>query len=1313
MSAAFVQVKSAQSTAVSSLTSPSMVSTSGNLLVTGVATSISGGNNAGSPLTSARIADHFSNPWSDVAIGHYLSGSTAFGGVFSSNNIIGGSGHTVTFTPFASAICAITVAEFSGIDPASTFELASVSAVSVLPYASGPVTITAGPKLAIGFGTVSNGAFNPPASLPGLYTDAVSLADGSPEGVLLSYRVVNQKGAYSFDYAAGYTNNDVGGIATFKGTAPAFVQAKSAQTSGATTITAPSMNTTTGHFLAVSAASFTITFSGSPVSDSLSNVWLNAWHSGGGACYYAQGISGTAGHTVTLAPGGSSACAFGVAEFSGVYATDALDQSVVGTTSGNAVRTVGPTPTTTRAVELIIGGSAISHGSGIAYSTDNDAWTDIAALPHVVGGAQGLILSYQVASAGSYEYKFTAGSADASPHIEAGFIATFDVLAPPGEPIDAPAAGDSLATATVPLFYCELQTSTGTRSYSWVDQPINDASIQRQPRIVNISTLRRELSDLSTGRLAINGGSITLTDYNGSIRAMIASREILRKQLDIYGIDDANRRIGGVAFRAGQYLITEAKAAPDMTAQLTFEDRFGGDTLRDLLTKPVPFRMLSRSFNATLPVELEGLGEPIPYGGLSDEATGFSTVQVWYTGTETAGGSDWYEGLIAGCATSGVISMFGWDGVTNRDDGSPLQVELDTSLFDTDIAVAGLGSLWSLFSATPYKVKNGRRYTTVYLKVGSAAGEAFKLFSTSGGSDGVPVHVNLQGIEAVGDSTGDVVISLPRQWFHLMNQFVEQNHTTNADWYSPALSSNTPAYPVVDQNSVEIVKGQSEARIPGGYIGAMVIGFDLQRGPLGDVLQRICLGGDFDMGVNRHGQAFISMEDASLNPIKSFTVYNVLQDSYQVHQAWDSAVNTVTYDTIKNYLQTNASVDLRPSSGPQPAAWLTATRTVDDGSAIAELGGDPAGRREMHYEDWATRDTLLRQPEDVAGRKLARLARIELHQLETDLSGLDIELGDYFEVTHYAGVVATTKKVRCTAIELEPPDPFNKSWAVRLFGYTVGASAPAVFRSLLVLGGSGGGIHEVGAIIDIEADPPLSDQTFDAWIGETGGIEDLEGSPTSIEMPATDAVIQATYKPVVDSSTVGVVAASGHASVAIVGNALTTPIGAAAASSAASVAIVGRSLAESIVSAAGAAQVAIGPRVDVVSTSSVSVVGASVRTSVVSSTGTGTALAVGRAKALAVASASGHTAMSILSSSTAPGQVRLAWNANPSEDAVEGYVVQWGTAPGAYTNSRDAMLVTSYTVTGLTPGTTYYFSVEAYQATRYSGDSIEVSAVAS
>jgi hypothetical protein len=62
------------------------------------------------------------------------------------------------------------------------------------------------------------------------------------------------------------------------------------------------------------------------------------------------------------------------------------------------------------------------------------------------------------------------------------------------------------------------------------------------------------------------------------------------------------------------------------------------------------------------------------------------------------------------------------------------------------------------------------------------------------------------------------------------------------------------------------------------------------------------------------------------------------------------------------------------------------------------------------------------------------------------------------------------------------------------------------------------------------------------------------------------------------------------------------------------------------------------------------------------------------------------------------GTAALSWTASPDAN-VSGYRAYYGTAPGAYSQPRGSGLptgnVTSWTVSGLNPGTLYYFAVTA------------------
>jgi hypothetical protein len=69
----------------------------------------------------------------------------------------------------------------------------------------------------------------------------------------------------------------------------------------------------------------------------------------------------------------------------------------------------------------------------------------------------------------------------------------------------------------------------------------------------------------------------------------------------------------------------------------------------------------------------------------------------------------------------------------------------------------------------------------------------------------------------------------------------------------------------------------------------------------------------------------------------------------------------------------------------------------------------------------------------------------------------------------------------------------------------------------------------------------------------------------------------------------------------------------------------------------------------------------------------------------------------LIASNALAAQATLAWDPNTESD-LAGYKVHYGTASGSYTVHTDVHNVTTYSVTGLTAGQTYYFAASAYDA---------------
>jgi len=69
--------------------------------------------------------------------------------------------------------------------------------------------------------------------------------------------------------------------------------------------------------------------------------------------------------------------------------------------------------------------------------------------------------------------------------------------------------------------------------------------------------------------------------------------------------------------------------------------------------------------------------------------------------------------------------------------------------------------------------------------------------------------------------------------------------------------------------------------------------------------------------------------------------------------------------------------------------------------------------------------------------------------------------------------------------------------------------------------------------------------------------------------------------------------------------------------------------------------------------------------------------------------------------------VTLAWDPSPTQ-GVTGYRLYYGTSSGTYNKNVDVKNVTTYKLTGLQDGVTYYFVVKAYNADSESAPSNEV-----
>lgn len=207
---ALVQFDPKQATgSVASVTSTGLTTTPGNLLVALVTCF---GNNIGaSPITDSK-----GNTWATAVA---ATGTTeGYAALFYANNIAGGAGHTVTFTPTASDFCAIVVFEISGQTTGTALGNTNATSAASTTHSSGNVT-TGGSvgSILIGGGAVSRAAEGTPNITVGsAWTLVARAAGGSNEGYVGGVRAAVSGVTDQFTYTTGSSNRETAVIAEFR-----------------------------------------------------------------------------------------------------------------------------------------------------------------------------------------------------------------------------------------------------------------------------------------------------------------------------------------------------------------------------------------------------------------------------------------------------------------------------------------------------------------------------------------------------------------------------------------------------------------------------------------------------------------------------------------------------------------------------------------------------------------------------------------------------------------------------------------------------------------------------------------------------------------------------------------------------------------------------------------------------------------------------------------------------------------------------------------------------------------------------------------
>jgi hypothetical protein len=584
-----------------------------------------------------------------------------------------------------------------------------------------------------------------------------------------------------------------------------------------------------------------------------------------------------------------------------------------------------------------------------------------------------------------------------------------------------PADGAGISGSTALHAWIETGSIGGT-VYRWSKVGIPYGQ-PKTPRVLSFGNLTRALSD-DKGGFEGSSMTITLSDYDRTLRGLHATQTLLNQMITVYVADAATIASGGTPWKVFRGVVRDFEPDSDLKYRITIEDPLTLTMSAFAQEKLVPPTLISIS-DGTADQGLRESPVPVLYGALTDEGEDdpIGTIEAPFIGTETVPGhqelGNLHKHLIGLSACADVKSVF----LADPSSGDPptARAKAPESDFGTSIYVPHQNG-W--FLGTQYSVEENERWTFLYLDQNHPAADLARY-------NRIPIAVNVCGREAIGDSSGNTIDSLPLQFLHFLNTEVAQD-VGDANW--PAIAQRD-SYSLFDTSTFTTTKARSEARISGGYKGAFVLGHSYKQITLREAMSQFCQSGDFSVGINRHGQIMLSMLDitATAGTVTFTDQSDILKDSFRINPRLDAVENRVRYAYRRNYLKTiqqpNPEIGSRLPREPFDKDWLSGTQTLNDTTEQDNLG-EVRPSKLLELEMVRDEDTA----NDVAARRLALRkpsnGRAEATWKSTLSKGYSVELGDLVNVTHFQGIGSTgwTNK-RCRVLRIvDDLDQFTRQF---------------------------------------------------------------------------------------------------------------------------------------------------------------------------------------------------------------------------------------------------------------------------------------------
>lgn len=347
-----------------------------------------------------------------------------------------------------------------------------------------------------------------------------------------------------------------------------------------------------------------------------------------------------------------------------------------------------------------------------------------------------------------------------------------------------------------------------------------------------------------------------------------------------------------------------------------------------------------------------------------------------YVGAVTLGGVTRSAFLIGRGAITNVLGAF-INGVRQTSVGSATELEVP---FMDDYA--------TVFGAN-YVDLDSQRWTVAF-----ATGQT-ALNAINGTA---PLTFNIEGIEDVGDTTGELLTSPVRILQHFERNFLAADTVPDTTWLTtiPTLPSGLPMQDTASYNRADLALVD---RLTGGYECAGGINVTLEAESAVDVIGSLCENGDFYYGcANRFGQSYVAVEPSSAPAEADVTRFD--DQTEIVDRSFE-----LSSELTQNFWNVLPFVDTQDYVGRTADGWYMRGEARDAASITnyqQERTAQELALRWSRNNTVQAIDTIL----DVMQRKRLR-TRHPLRPVVLAvpyLTGAPVELGDVIRVNHIEGL---------------------------------------------------------------------------------------------------------------------------------------------------------------------------------------------------------------------------------------------------------------------------------------------------------------------